>query len=338
MSLSAGTTVGRYQIQSLLGSGGMGEVYKALDATLGRPVALKVLRRELSVDPERLSRFLHEARAASALNHPNILTIHEVGDHDASRFLVSEFVEGETVRQRLERGSLTLREILDIGIQTASALAAAHAASIVHRDIKPDNLMLRPDGYIKVLDFGVATFARPAAGSTDAMVTMAAAVETSPGTIIGTIAYMSPEQARGLPVDGRSDCYSLGVVLYELVTGRAPFAAPTTSDLLVAILEREPPSLRLAARALPPQLEWIIEKALEKDPNLRYQTIADLRVDLQRLKAALEVRPPDRPGARHRWRRRRCAARARPDRRQPGGRRAQRTVVAQRRPRSRWPS
>ena len=288
MSLSAGTTVGRYQIQSLLGSGGMGEVYKALDATLGRPVALKVLRRELSVDPERLGRFLHEARAASALNHPNILTIHEVGDHDASRFLVSEFVEGETVRQRLERGSLTLREILDIGIQTASALAAAHAASIVHRDIKPDNLMLRPDGYIKVLDFGVARFARPAAGSTDAMATMAAAVETSPGMIVGTIAYMSPEQARGLPVDGRSDCYSLGVVLYELVTGRAPFAAPTTSDLLVAILEREPPSLRVAARALPPPLEWIIEKALEKDPNLRYQTIADLRVDLQRLKAALE--------------------------------------------------
>ena len=288
MSLSAGTTVGRYQIQSLLGSGGMGEVYKALDATLGRPVALKVLRRELSVDPERLGRFLHEARAASALNHPNILTIHEVGDHDGSRFLVSEFVEGETVRQRLERGSLTLREIVDIGIQTASALAAAHAASIVHRDIKPDNLMLRPDGYIKVLDFGVATFARQAAGSTDAMMTMAAAVETSPGMIVGTIAYMSPEQARGLAVDGRSDCYSLGVVLYELVTGRAPFAAPTTSDLLVAILEREPPSLRVAARALPPPLEWIIEKALEKDPNLRYQTIADLRVDLQRLKAALE--------------------------------------------------
>ena len=288
MSLSPGTTVGRYQIQSLLGTGGMGEVYKALDATLGRPVALKVLRRELSVDPERLGRFLHEARAASALNHPNILTIHEVGDHDASRFLVSEFVEGETVRQRLERGSLTLREILDIGIQTASALAAAHAASIVHRDIKPDNLMLRPDGYIKVLDFGVATFARPAAGSTDAMVTMAAAAETSPGMIVGTIAYMSPEQARGLSVDGRSDCYSLGVVLYELVTGRAPFAATTTSDLLVAILEREPPSLRVAARALPPPLEWIIEKALEKDPGLRYQTIADLRVDLQRLKAALE--------------------------------------------------
>ena len=288
MSLSPGTTVGRYQIQSLLGSGGMGDVYKALDATLGRSVALKVLRRELSGDPERLSRFLHEARAASALNHPNILTIHEVGDHDRSRFLVSEFVEGESVRQRLERGSLTLREILDIGIQTASALAAAHAASIVHRDIKPDNLMLRPDGYVKVLDFGVATFARPAAGSADAMMTIAATVETSPGTIIGTIAYMSPEQARGLPVDGRSDCYSLGVVLYELVTGRAPFAAPTTSDLLVAILEREPPSLRLAARALPPPLEWIIEKALEKDLNLRYQTIADLRVDLQRLKAALE--------------------------------------------------
>src|SRR5688572_7733573 len=288
MSLNPGTIVGRYQIQSLIGSGGMGDVYKALDATLGRPVALKVLRRELSGDPERLSRFLHEARAASALNHPNILTLHGVGDHDRSRFLASEFVEGESVRQRLERGPLTLREILDIGIQTASALPAAHAASIVHRDIKPDNLMLRPDGYVKVLDFGVATFARRPGSSVDHDATIAPSIETGAGVIVGTIAYMSPEQARGLPVDGRSDCYSLGVVLYELVTGRAPFTAPTTSDLLVAILEREPPSLRVAARAVPPPLEWIIEKALEKDPNLRYQAIADLRVDLQRLKAALE--------------------------------------------------
>jgi hypothetical protein len=287
MSLTAGSSVGRYLIHGLLGSGGMGEVYKASDSVLGRSVALKVLRPELSGDPERLSRFLHEARAASALNHPNILTIHEVGDHDRSRYLVSEFVEGETLRERLARGPLTLREILDIAIQAASALSAAHAASIVHRDIKPDNLMLRPDGYVKVLDFGVATFARSKAPA-DAEMTVAPQVETGEGMIVGTIAYMSPEQARGLPVDGRSDCYSLGVVLYELVTGRAPFTAPTTTDLLVAILEREPPPLRSGARGLPPQLEWIIEKSLEKDPNLRYQTIADLRVDLQRLKAALE--------------------------------------------------
>lgn len=289
MALGAGATVGRYQIQGLLGSGGMGEVYKAVDPTLGRPVALKVLRAELSGDPERMSRFLHEARAASALNHPNILTIHEAGDHDGSRFLVSELVEGETLRERVARGSLTLKEILDITVQTASALSAAHAASIVHRDIKPDNLMLRPDGYVKVLDFGVATFARRRATSVDAEATVAPTIETTAGTIVGTIAYMSPEQARGLPVDGRSDCYSLGVVLYELVTGRAPFTAPTTTDLLVAILEREAPPLRSVARGLPLQLEWIIEKALEKDPNLRYQSIADLRVDLQRLKTALEA-------------------------------------------------
>jgi hypothetical protein len=289
MSLTVGSTVGRYQVQGLLGSGGMGEVYKAVDPTLGRAVALKVLRQELSADPERLTRFLHEARAASALNHPNILTIHEVGDHGASRFLVSEFVEGETLRQRLERGPLTLREILDIAIQTASALAAAHAASIVHRDIKPDNLMLRPDGYVKILDFGVATFGRAGTlASADQAATIAPQHETGPGMIVGTIAYMSPEQARGLVVDGRSDCYSLGVVLYELVTGRAPFAAPTTTDLLVAILEREAPPLRLAAKGLPLQLEWIIDKTLEKDPNLRYQTIADLRVDLMRLKTGLE--------------------------------------------------
>ena len=289
MSLTAGGTVGRYQILGLLGTGGMGEVYKAVDPTLGRSVALKVLRPELSGDPERLSRFLHEARAASALNHPNILTIHEVGDHDGSRFLVSEFVDGETLRQRVARAPLTLREILDITIQAASAFAAAHAASIVHRDIKPDNLMLRPDGYLKVLDFGVATFGRRHGSSADADATIAPQVETGEGMIVGTIAYMSPEQARGLPVDGRSDCYSLGVVLYELVTGRAPFTAPTTSDLLVAILDREPPPIRSVARGLPLQLEWIIEKALEKDPNLRYQSIADLRVDLQRLKSALET-------------------------------------------------
>ena len=288
MSLTAGSSVGRYQIQNLLGSGGMGEVYKAVDPTLGRPIALKVLRAELSGDPERMSRFLHEARAASALNHPNILTIHEVGDHAGSRFLVSELVEGETLRERVARGTLTLREILDITIQAASALSAAHAASIVHRDIKPDNLMLRPDGYVKVLDFGVATFARRPGSSADADATIAPQVETGEGTIVGTIAYMSPEQARGLPVDGRSDCYSLGVVLYELVTGRAPFAAPTTTDLLVAILERQPAPVRTITPGLPMQLEWIIDKALEKDPGLRYQTIADLRVDLQRLKSALE--------------------------------------------------
>ncbi|HYE87434.1 MAG TPA: serine/threonine-protein kinase, partial [Vicinamibacterales bacterium] len=293
MSLTAGGTVGRYQIQQLLGTGGMGEVYKAVDPLLGRPVALKVLRPELSRDPERLTRFLQEARAASALNHPNILTIHEVGDHDQSRYLVSEFVDGETLRQRVARSPLTLREILDVTIQAASALSAAHAAGIVHRDIKPDNLMLRPDGYAKVLDFGVATFARTtaardSAATIDGTMATIAQPDTGAGMIVGTIAYMSPEQARGLPVDGRADCYSLGVVLYELVTGRAPFAAPTTTDLLVAILERDPPPVRTIAKGLPLQLEWIIEKALEKDPNLRYQTIADLRVDLQRLKSALE--------------------------------------------------
>jgi len=289
VSLTPGTTVGRYEIRGLLGSGGMGEVYKAHDSTLGRSVALKVLRQDLSADAERVTRFLQEARAASALNHPNILTIHEVGDHHASRFIVSEFVDGETLRGRMQRRPLTLREILDVAIQTASALAAAHAAGIVHRDIKPENLMLRPDGYVKVLDFGVAKLAQSPLGS-EAFATAAtmAPATTGAGMVVGTMAYMAPEQARGLNVDSRADCFSLGIVLYELVTGQAPFAGPTPSDVLVAILDKEPPPLRLKAPGLPLQLEWMIAKALDKDPNLRYQSIADLRVDLVRLKAALE--------------------------------------------------
>ncbi len=287
MSLTPGSSVGRYQVRELLGSGGMGEVYKAHDPTLGRPVALKVLRAALSADQDRVTRFLQEARAASALNHPNILTIHEVGDLDAARFIVLEFVEGETLRRRMQRGPLTLREILDIGIQTASALAAAHAAGIVHRDIKPENLMLRPDGYVKVLDFGVAKLIQqPDGPAGDVGLTVAS--DTGLGLVVGTIAYMAPEQARGLAVDGRADAFSLGVVLYELVTGRAPFAGDTPSDVLVALLDREPAPIQLRARGVPLQLEWIVAKALEKDPALRYQTIADLRVDLLRLKAAVE--------------------------------------------------
>jgi hypothetical protein len=287
--LTAGSTIGRYQIRMLLGSGGMGEVYRAHDPTLGRSVALKVLRPGQTADADRMTRFLQEARAASALNHPNILTVHEVGEHNASRYIVAEFVEGETLRQRIERGPLSLREILDVAIQTASALAAAHAAGIVHRDVKPENLMLRPDGYVKVLDFGVAKLAQNASNaSLNETMHATIAPDTDLGMVVGTMAYMSPEQARGLAVDGRSDSFSLGVVLFELVTGRTPFVGPTASDILVAILDKEPPPLRLLARGLPLQLEWIIAKALEKDPNLRYQSIADLRVDLIRLKAAIE--------------------------------------------------
>jgi hypothetical protein len=288
MSLTAGTSVGRYEIRELLGTGGMGEVYKAHDSTLGRSVAIKVLHQAVSADAAGVARFLQEARAASALNHPNILTIHEVGDHQTSRFIVSELVEGETLRQRLARGPLTLREVLDIVAQTASALAAAHAAGIVHRDIKPENVMLRPDGFVKVLDFGVAKLAGGAVSDAEPGATIAPR-DTAYGMVVGTVAYMSPEQARGLNVDGRADAFSLGVMLYELVTGRTPFAGPTPTDTLVAILDKDVPPARLLARGLPPPLEWAINKALEKDPNLRYQSIADLRVDLLRLKAAIDA-------------------------------------------------
>ena len=302
--LVLGQIIGHYKIISLLGEGGMGEVYLAQDVKLGRQIALKLLPLQFTRDADRLRRFEQEAYAASALNHPNIVTIHEIGQIDGEHFIVTEFIEGQTLRYQLTHTTIQLKALLDMGIQLASALGAAHLAGIIHRDIKPENIMLRPDGYLKVLDFGLAKLTE---GTTHSVNNEAAGrhVKTNPGTLMGTVAYMSPEQVRGLPVDGRTDIFSLGVVLYEAVARRVPFHGETTSDVIVSILEKEPIPLRQNSLELPIEFEWIVKKTLAKDREQRYQTIKELQIDLQRLREELDLqaklggltplRPPGEP-------------------------------------------
>jgi serine/threonine-protein kinase len=284
MPLAPGTRLGRYEIRSLLGAGGMGEVYLAHDTTLRRDVAIKLLPADVAQDGDRLRRLEQEAHAASTLNHPNILTIHEIGAHDGRHYIATEFVDGESLRHRMARGPLELREVLDIGGQVASALGAAHAAGIVHRDVKPENIMLRKDGIVKVLDFGLAKLLERGdhAGPTRA-------ADTTPGTVLGTVQYMSPEQARAQETDSRTDIWSLGVVLYELLAGRWTFPGTSTSDVIVAILKTDPPPLTRYASDAPPELERIVTKALQKDREERYQAVKDLGLDLKELKRRLDV-------------------------------------------------
>jgi eukaryotic-like serine/threonine-protein kinase len=284
--LKPGQQLGPYEIVSLVGKGGMGQVYLAEDNRLGRKVALKFLSADFVKDPTHLQRFEQEARAASALNQPNILTIHEVGEIDGKRFIATEYIDGETLRQRLLSGSVKVAAALGIAEQVASALSAAHAAGIIHRDIKPENIMLRRDGVVKVLDFGLAKLTKQK--TTDPEDSTRAFVKTDAGIVMGTVAYMSPEQARGLNVDARTDIWSLGVVLYEMTSGRPPFIGPTNSDVIVAVLEREPASL-LTISGAPEALEWIVTKALTKEREDRYQTARELLKDLRRLKERLAV-------------------------------------------------
>jgi eukaryotic-like serine/threonine-protein kinase len=288
MTIPQGTRLVHYEILSLLGKGGMGEVYLAQDSRLRRNVALKTLPVDLTEDKSRLARFEREAYAASALNHPNILTIHEIGEHDGIHFIASEYVEGVSLRQHMTRGDIALREALDISSQVAAALAAAHHAGIVHRDIKPENIMVRSDGFIKVLDFGLAKLIAEKqtapVGEEESTLAM-----TSPGIVLGTASYMSPEQARGLEIDERTDLWSLGVVLYEVLSGKLPFAGPTTTDVLATILQREPTSLLVHQPDLPAELERIVEKSLTKDKDERYQLAKDLGSDLKRLKQRLDL-------------------------------------------------
>jgi serine/threonine protein kinase/Flp pilus assembly protein TadD len=286
--LSSGTRLGRYEIRSKIGEGGMGEVYLAQDTKLDRKVALKILPAEVASHRDRMSRFVQEAKAASALNHPNIITIHEIDQTDSVSFIATEFIDGETLRERMRNASLKLGELLDVAAQIASALSAAHAAGIVHRDIKPENIMLRRDGIAKVLDFGLAKLTErlpPESVDTEAPTSF----KTDPGTVVGTAIYMSPEQARGMPVDARTDIFSFGVVVYEMVAGRLPFEGSNTNEILASILsDKEPSPLARYAREVPPELERIVSKALRKDREERYQTVKDLLLDLKRLKHQLE--------------------------------------------------
>jgi TolB-like protein len=285
-------TFSHYRIVKKLGAGGMGEVYLAEDTTLNRRVALKLLPAEYTQDEERLRRFKQEARATSALNHPNILTIYEVGEAQGHHFIATEFIDGDTLRQCLKPiGKMKTSETLAVAAQVASALAAAHEAGIVHRDIKPENIMLRRDGYVKVLDFGLAKLTEKATSLTvDSDAPTRPLAHTQTGVIFGTVQYMSPEQARGLIVDSRTDIWSLGCVLYEMVAGRAPFAGETVTDMLVAIVEKEPSPLKiLGSEQIPAEFDWIITKALRKNPDERYQTSKELLVDLQRLRQKLEI-------------------------------------------------
>jgi serine/threonine protein kinase/Tol biopolymer transport system component len=285
--LKPGQNIGSYQVLSFISRGGMGEVYLAQDQRLSRKVALKLLPVSFTADMDRLRRFEQEARAASALNHPNIITIYEIQEFDSSHVIATEFVEGETLRQRLSRSRLSLSETLNIAIQIADALSAAHKAGIVHRDIKPENVMLRPDGYVKVLDFGLAKLSEqvsPAVSSEAPTIQ----VRTGSGIVIGTAGYMSPEQARGLAVDGRSDIFSLGAMMYEMITLQKPFQGETPSDTLASILKTEPPSLSQIKSGLPPELNRIVSKTLRKDREERYQVVKDLWLDLKSLKQELE--------------------------------------------------
>ena len=288
-TIAAGTRLAHYQVISMLGAGGMGEVYLAEDTRLKRKVALKMLAPELTGDEGGLRRFEQEARAASALNHPNILTIYEFAQADELHFIASEYVEGATLRQRLGSGRLELNTAIDIALQIASALAAAHACGIVHRDIKPENVIIRSDGIVKVLDFGIAKLsARRASQALHRGASAIAVLTSEPGMVRGTAKYMSPEQARGLVVDARSDIFSLGSVSYEMVTGKAAFEGETASDVIAEILKVEPKSPAEFVPEVPAEIERIVGKALRKDRETRYQTVRELYIDLQDFKKEAE--------------------------------------------------
>jgi eukaryotic-like serine/threonine-protein kinase len=275
-----GRKLGPYTILSAIGSGATGDIYRASDARLGREVALKVLQSRFTHDPASLSRFVREARAASALNHPNIITVHEIADVDGTHFIATEFIEGVSLRERLAAGRLELDEALDVAIQCASALTAGHRANIVHRDIKPENIMLRPDGLVKVVDFGLARMDVEAEGEPSGG-------RTIPGVIMGTPRYMSPEQARGRPLDSRTDIFSLGAVLYEMVVGRPRFAGESTAEVFASLLSVAADSEEPALEHLPPDVKPILRKALEKDRDRRYQTIDAFGHDLRELRQRL---------------------------------------------------
>lgn len=296
MTISTGSLIARYRVLNKIGAGGMGEVYLAEDSSLGRKVAIKVLPEQFTKDADRVRRFEQEAKSASSLNHPNIITIYEVGKIQAEagelNFIATEFIEGETLRQQMNDDQLNLVDALDVVIQAASALQAAHSVGIAHRDIKPENIMVRPDGYVKILDFGLAKLTEQTSTgdlAADQEAVTKSLLETQPGMVIGTVSYMSPEQARGQRVDGRTDIFSLGIVLYELICKRRPFTGATTSDMIAALLVSEPAKLSSQLPNVPLDLERIVNRMLIKDRELRYQTAQEVLGDLKRVKARLDL-------------------------------------------------
>jgi eukaryotic-like serine/threonine-protein kinase len=289
MSLAPGIRLGRYEIRSKLGEGGMGEVYLARDTQLDRDIALKTLTREVARDQQRLHRFLQEARAASALSHPNVAHIYEIGEADGAHFIAMEFVEGESLDRKIGGRPLAISELLEIAIQIADALDEAHAKGITHRDIKSANVMITSRGRVKVLDFGLAKLAGPSSDTHTSDSEMATRVKTSPGVVMGTVNYMSPEQALGREVDHRSDIFSFGVVLYEMATGQLPFTGATVTETIDRITHSQPQAIARLNYDVPAELEIIVKKALRKDREERYQTIHDLLIDLKDLKRETDV-------------------------------------------------
>jgi len=292
MPLEPGSRFGPYEVLAPLGAGGMGEVYRSRDSRLNRDVALKVIPRESSHDSERIRRFEREARAAGTLSHPNVCAVYDLGLHEGSPFVVMELLEGETLRETLQNGAVPLRKALAYAAQAAEGLAAAHAKGIVHRDLKPENIFVMKDGRVKVLDFGLAKLtgaevsapAPAAAGETAPPNTI-----TSPGVILGTVAYMAPEQIRGSAVDARADVFALGVVLFEMLTGRRPFDGRTSADVMSAILHQEAAPLATLRPDAPPQLAWLVRRCLAKDADRRVQTSLDVRNELEDLLRELEL-------------------------------------------------
>ena len=281
MSLTNGSKIGPYEILSPLGAGGMGEVYRARDTRLGRDVAIKVLPERMARDAERLRRFETEARAVAALNHPNILSIHDVGTHNGAPYLVSECLEGQSLRQELSSGALPLRRAIEYGTQIAQGLAAAHDKGIIHRDLKPENVFVTRDGRVKILDFGLAKLSQPEAESNEGATVEA--VPTSAGAVMGTVGYMSPEQVRGEPADARSDIFSLGTILYETLSGQRAFQRDTSAETMTAILKEDPVELSVTGKPISPALERIVRRCLEKKPLQRFQSARDLGFNLEGL-------------------------------------------------------
>ncbi|MBI3664907.1 MAG: serine/threonine-protein kinase [Acidobacteria bacterium] len=285
--LAAGSQLGPYEVLGKLGSGAMGEVYRAKDARLAREVAIKVLPPAFAADPDRLRRFEQEARAAGMLNHPNILAIYDIGTHEGSPYLVSELLQGETLRDRLKSGTLGLRKTIDYGLQTARGLAAAHDKGITHRDLKPENIFLTKDGRVKILDFGLAKLTRPEAGGREGSNAPTIDAETQPGTLLGTVGYMSPEQVRGRSADSRSDIFALGAILYEMSSGRRAFAGESAGDTMSAILKEDPPEISATNQNFSPALDRIIRHCLEKSPEERFQSAQDIAFNLEMLSGAI---------------------------------------------------